>query len=236
MSQSIRCLTLIGLLVALCLLMTAPAQATHPRPKAASPVRLALIPAYSHCAAANRTHGPPLAFPSCNPPQQASGTLTVGTPDSNGATVNSTGYVAVNVRTGNPGPPDDQDVGLSVSLTDVRVQGTLADYSGELRAVLNVRITDHFNATSPGGGVDPATVTDIDYPVRISCAITASTSVGSTCQALTTFDAVIPGSGAEGRREVWDLGQVQVFDGGADGDGDTTADNTIFARPGVFIP
>ena len=29
---------------------------------------------------------------------------------------------------------------------------------------------------------------------------------------------------------------LQVYDGGADGDGDTTADNTVFARPGVFIP
>ena len=29
---------------------------------------------------------------------------------------------------------------------------------------------------------------------------------------------------------------MRVHDGGADGDGDTTADNTVFARPGVFIP
>ena len=29
---------------------------------------------------------------------------------------------------------------------------------------------------------------------------------------------------------------MRVYDGGADGDGDTTADNTVFLRPGIFIP
>jgi hypothetical protein len=29
---------------------------------------------------------------------------------------------------------------------------------------------------------------------------------------------------------------VQIYDGGADGDGDTTADNTPFVRPGIFVP
>jgi hypothetical protein len=29
---------------------------------------------------------------------------------------------------------------------------------------------------------------------------------------------------------------VRIFDGGADGDGDTVADNTLFARPGIFVP
>jgi hypothetical protein len=232
-------MTRIGILfglATLCLLVSTPAQATHPRPKGANQVRVPLVPAYSACAAPNRTHGPPLAFPSCNPPQLESSNVTIGTFDANGAAANSIGYVAINVRPGAPGLPDDQDVGLSVSLTDVRVQDTLADYSGELRAGLPVRITDHFNATSPGGGIDPATVTDIDYPVTTSCATTPSTTVGSTCQVLTTFDAVIPGSGNEARREVWELQQIRVFDGGADSDTDTTADNTVFERAGIFIP
>jgi hypothetical protein len=37
-------------------------------------------------------------------------------------------------------------------------------------------------------------------------------------------------------RAIWALDTVRIFDGGADGDGETTADNTVFARPGVFIP
>ena len=68
MLRSMRFVTLLGGLATLCLLIAAPAQATHPRPVGASPARMSLVPAYAPCAAPNRTHGPPLAFPSCNPP------------------------------------------------------------------------------------------------------------------------------------------------------------------------
>ena len=54
------------------------ASATHPRPKGATPFRVSIVPAYNQCAAPNRTHGPPLAFPSCNPPVQSSSSLTIG--------------------------------------------------------------------------------------------------------------------------------------------------------------
>jgi hypothetical protein len=40
----------------------------------------------------------------------------------------------------------------------------------------------------------------------------------------------------EGKRTVWGLGQVQVFDGGADGDADTAGDNTLFAVQGLYAP
>ena len=40
----------------------------------------------------------------------------------------------------------------------------------------------------------------------------------------------------EGQRAIWELGQIQVFDGGSDGDGDTTGDNTLFAVQGAFAP
>ena len=63
------------------------------RPKGATPTRLALVPAYRACAAANRAHGAPLAGPSCSPPVQASSYLTVGTADANGQTPNSVGSV-----------------------------------------------------------------------------------------------------------------------------------------------
>ena len=49
-----------------------------PRPKGATPIRVSLVPAYSECTSANRTHGPGLVFPSCNPPVRSSSTLTVG--------------------------------------------------------------------------------------------------------------------------------------------------------------
>jgi hypothetical protein len=43
-------------------------------------------------------------------------------------------------------------------------------------------------------------------------------------------------SDREGNRTVWELGRVEVRDGGPDGDVDTPGDNTPFARQGVFIP
>jgi hypothetical protein len=39
----------------------------------------------------------------------------------------------------------------------------------------------------------------------------------------------------EGKRSVWQLGKVQVFDGGVDGDAQT-GPNTLFATQGVFVP
>ncbi len=43
---------------------------SYPRPKGATPSRFSLVPAYLPCTTSNRTHGPPLAFPSCNPPRR----------------------------------------------------------------------------------------------------------------------------------------------------------------------
>jgi hypothetical protein len=40
----------------------------------------------------------------------------------------------------------------------------------------------------------------------------------------------------EGKRNVWEAGQVWVFDGGADGNGSSTADNMLFAVQGLFVP
>ena len=45
----------------------------------------------------------------------------------------------------------------------------------------------------------------------------------------------MPGSAPEGRKAIWELGQVQVFDGGPDGLA-ATAPNTLFATQGLFVP
>jgi hypothetical protein len=37
-------------------------------------------------------------------------------------------------------------------------------------------------------------------------------------------------------RAIWEIVEVEVFDGGADGDAETTNDNTLFAVPGAFVP
>src|SRR4051812_29414853 len=247
-----RMVTLFGGLATLCLLAAASAQATHPRPKGASPIRMSLVPAYAPCAAPNRTHGSPLAFASCNPPAQTSAQATVGTPDAFGGAANSIGYLRLThvPCLDNCPSPTFGDVLVDIALNDVRCVPTGArcgtanasgpgDYSGEMRFSFTIRLTDHWNATAPGGGTDAATVQDftIEPPAAFSrlCAQSGSTSTGSTCDESTRLNAVVPGV-VRNARAIWALNAAQIYDGGADGDGDTTADNTVFARPGIFIP
>jgi hypothetical protein len=232
--------------VAMMLIAASIASAAHPRPKGASPMRLSMVPAFKQCTAANRTHGPPLAFPSCNPPVQTSNAITVGEPTANGAAANSVGFIRISVLVGVPGPPDDSDVILVGSSTDIRCKaGTAAcgsanaadgaDYTGELEGNAQIRISDHFNAIAPGGGTDAATVIDIPFPVTSPCTATSSTSIGSTCNITTSANGVVPGSVKDGKRAVVEIQQVQVSDGGPDGVVATTP-NTLFSVQGIFIP
>ena len=183
----------------------------YPRPKGATPVRVPLVPAFRQCTSPDRTHGPPLAFPSCSGPVPTSGNLTVGTPDQpNGAAANFTGFVRYDVQVGAPGPPDDSDIGITVGLTDVRCAGAGSacgpanarggsDYTGELQVNATARLTDKWNDTSPGGGTDPATVVDIPFPVPATCIATSSTAIGSSCSITTSAVGVGTRDGA-GRR------------------------------------
>ena len=247
MLRSMRFVTLLGGLATLCLLIAAPAQATHPRPVGAAPTRASLVPAYTACAAPNRTHGPPLAFPSCNPPAQTSAQATVGTPDALGGGANFLGYLKITVVVGTPGPPDDSNAYVRMDLRDVRCIPTgarcgtanaagPADYSGEVGFEYGIRFTDHFNAVAPGGGTDPATMEDHTFGSFIPCAETASTSTGSTCSLYVGYNSVIPGMIKDGKRLVEEIFDVHVYDGGADGLASTTGDNTVFLRQGIFIP
>jgi hypothetical protein len=206
---------------------------SYVRPKAASPFRVPLVPAFQTCVSPNRTHGPPLVHPSCNPPVQTSDFLTVGSPDSNGKTANSVGRLRLDAIIGNPSTPaDEADVNISFSITDVRTKTTLVDYTGELATTTSLRITDKQNGPS---AAEPGTVTDIPYNLTIACTSTTDSTIGSTCALNTTADAIAPGTILEGRRTIWQLGDVQVFDGGADNVASTSG-NTLFARQGVFIP
>jgi WD40-like Beta Propeller Repeat len=204
----------------------------HARPVGASPVRVSLVPAYKQCAAPNRLHGPPLEHPSCNPPAPESSQLTVGTSDANGQPPNSRGFAKYGAVVGAPGGADESDVRFTFQLTDVRRQGgTLPDYTGELEATTVARITDKLG----GPANEAATVTDFEFPVTLPCAETSSTTVGATCSITTSFDTLRPGAIREGKRAIWQLEQVRVNDGGADGLVSTTP-NTLFAVQGVFIP
>jgi predicted acyl esterase len=208
----------------------------HPyvRPKAAGPLRVSLVPAFAACLSADETHGPPLAFGSCSSPDQTSTELTVGTPDvvGNGQPAKSVGLVKYSPIVGAPALPDDSDIGITVSITYVRKKSDLSDYTGQLQATSTVRLTDK---TSGATGDEPATVQDTPFPVTVPCAATGDTTVGSTCSVSTTFDAVMAGSVPEGKRSVWEFGDVLVNDGGPDGVV-STLPNTLFARQGVFVP
>jgi hypothetical protein len=52
----------------------------------------------------------------------------------------------------------------------------------------------------------------------------------------TSSDALIPGSVPEGERSIWQIDQVEVWDGGPDGSVATASGDGVFAREGVFVP
>jgi predicted esterase len=208
----------------------------YARPKAATPINIRLVPAYEECNGNdNATHGAPLAVPSCNPANLSSDYLTVGTPESNGKKSMFSGVLTLKATGESPidfGNGDQSDVQINVSITDVRKQSDLTDYTGELRGVLGLRITD----TQNGEFQDyPGTATDSPLAFNIGCAATAGDE-GGACNVATTADAVMADYVREGKRAVWGIGQFEVYDGGADGDADTTGDNTLFATPGLFAP
>jgi hypothetical protein len=214
--------------------------ASHVRPKGATPLRVPLVPAFAACTTPNRTHGAPLAFPSCNPPVQASNFLTIGSPDANGAGANSTAFILLKVDSVPP-----EDVLITSTGTDIRCLPATAaavcnsanagdgpDYSGQVQGNATIRISDHYN----GAGLnEAATVVDIPFPVNGTCANTVSTTVGGTCTTNTTANAVVPGSVKDNQRGVVEIGQLSINDGGADGQV-STADNTVFGVQGIFIP
>ena len=201
----------------------------YPRPKGTGPIRLPFVPAFLKCQGPTRTHGQPLASPSCYPAAQFSHYLTVGTPDANGRAANSVGSELVAANPGNPDTAEDEaDVTFDFSVSDVRNKQDLSDYLGELQVVHTLRITDKNNGIS-------STVTEIPFPVTVPCVGTGSTSVGSTCSITTTVDTLIPGAVQELQRTVWEVAQVRVTDGGEDGDVDT-ADNSPFLTQGIFVP
>ncbi len=66
----------------------------------------------------------------------------------------------------------------------------------------------------------------------VPCASTADTTVGSTCSITTTANTIAPGAAVEGKRAIWETGQVRVSDGGADGDPATADGDGPLPRAG----
>jgi glucose/arabinose dehydrogenase len=237
---------------------TGPARG-YPRPQAASQLRVPLVIAYSQCSAAtaNRRHSGGLSGASCSPSSTSSSYLTAGTTDANGFAPQSTGNVRLSVCTNGttasgpcsvPGAMTTPDVRISTSLRDVRCAGSgqsaceggrFSDYAGELRTALKLRITDKSNGPAGGPYTEPATAQDLTLAIGVPCAPNPSggsaTAIGATCALDTRASSVAPGAVTGGKRANWELGQVEVFDGGPDGRA-STADNLPFARSGIFVP
>jgi hypothetical protein len=196
----------------------------YPRPRSAASFDMSLVPAAKACLAPNREHGPPLAYGSCSPPVPESPNLTLGT----GGTGKSEGRVRLDVIAGVPGGADDADVRLGFVLTNVMNLPSLSDYTGELRAGANVRLTDRVSSVR--------STTDFTFGFTVPCDATADTSLGGECRLVTTMDALVPGTAAEGTRAVWGLDQFRVLDAGSDGNADTAGDNSLLAVSGIFVP
>jgi Tol biopolymer transport system component len=222
------------------------ASAGHARPKGATPFRASLVVANDVCTAPDRQHGPSLAFPSCASPVQSSQSLTVGNPDADGAAANFTGFVRLGVLPGTAGGADDADLAIDLHMSDVRCQVAAtpcgpsnasggSDYTGEVQLDLSLRITDKATLSPWAGYTQPATVADLPFPATAGCSATPDPAIGAECALVTSADALVPGSAPEGKRAIWEVAQVQVLDGGADGIV-ASSPNHPFARQGVFVP
>jgi hypothetical protein len=214
------------------------------RPKSASPFRAALVPAYQVCTSPNRTHGPSLAFGSCNPPVRSSNVLTVGTPDviGNGFTANSISYVRLDTIVGDPNNTiEDSDVRIRVSMTDIRNNPSGTDYVGRVLFTADLQVTDNNNADETP---EPATGESVPLEAPVDCVATPDTTIGGACTLATTLDAIYGNVVIERQRANWEIGQAEVMDAGPNGTGYGAGcpsscgdgDETVFMREGIFIP
>lgn len=213
----------------------------YPRPKGGTPFKLPLVPAYRECATPNEEHGAPLSGPSCNPPRQTSDLLTVGTLDANGLPAKSVGSLRLDVKPGNAATTvNEADVLVTIKLTDVRLQSDLSpfdagDVSQELDLNLGIRVTDK-SQVSPAGAPQANTSEDFFLHGLVPCAATSDPSIGGTCSIQTTANSWLPGLVKEEQRTTWQIGSVKLVDGGADGQHDLPADDTVFVVGGIFVP
>jgi Tol biopolymer transport system component len=213
------------------------------RPKGATPFQTYFTVAYKPCSSPNEQHGAPLAVPSCSPPQQTSDYATVGTLDANDQQAKSVGSVRLDVKQGNPATSENEaDVKVAFSEKDIRNKSDLTPYLGELFAEVIWHDTDHWNAPiGESDGTQPGTAQDLMVPLAPGFGVQCTPNpvdptAGSSCQVTTTLNAVVTGMIREGKRMNVELPKVDVYDGGADGDANTTDDNTLFLTEGIFVP
>ena len=211
----------------------------YARPKGAGPLSISLVPSFRQCKYPTHIHGGGWNKPSCKNsvnPKLQSRYLTMGTPDTNSRAANFLGSVRVTPVLGNPSTPaDEADISVRISMTDVRKQSDLSDYTGQLRVRAEYRRqTDRDNALA-GSPLDAGTSTDAPWAFTVQCGATADVNVGASCNLTTTVDAMTPGTIKESKRAVFQFGRIEVWDGGSDGNVQTNV-NDLFAVQGLFVP
>lgn len=206
-------------------------------PKYANVLDVALVPnlrqtiSTSQCEARGGTpssHGPPLAFSSCNPPGYVPGTvarmgnLAVSIFDSR---------AVLGVTTGSPAPGDQADFSVYADVVDVHTAAG-AEYLSGARLVARLRITDSYNGPSLA---DPATTLDFEISAPTTCTATPSSPARSRCLVSTSADALTPGTVKENKDMVIQAFRPRMYDSGVDGVLGNGDDRT-FAVPGIYIP
>jgi hypothetical protein len=131
---------------------------------------------------------------------------------------------------------DEADLSVVVNASDVRSRQTGSDYDPsagtDVSLIPRLRVSDTYNG-SPAAR--PATTSDFDFPVPISCTATADPAVGSTCNLSSSLDAVNAGAIKEGRKTAVSTWKLWLFDAGNNATrGD--ADDKQFAQQGIYVP
>ena len=192
------------------------------------------VPAYRACSAPNRTHGPPLAFPSCAPPSRTSSHLTVGTADANGAPTRTVASLRLTAIPGDPATTaDEADVRLTFDASDIwRDTTPLGGGFVRVKVKLGLRITDRNNY--PATGTVGATG-DISLSAVTTCNTVGPPDGPATCALDTTLDALVPSSCGSAAARSGSCRRSR-FSTGVDDFNPTTEPNDLFLTPGVFVP
>jgi hypothetical protein len=158
----------------------------------------------------------------------------MGTADSNGLQTNFIGSVNLKVFAGDPAFGRPPDLRISADLRGVFDRTNLGPYGNVLRLVTTFRLTDRRNGPA---GDETGTVQDFDVAMTVECLFDRRfPELGSNCMSGTTLNSLFPGATIAVNRAVYEVRQVRVYDSGADGNPETTADNQLFVTQGIFAP
>ena len=162
-----------------------------------------------------------------------------GTADSNGHATRFIGSVRLDTIVGNPSTPRTRPMSASRSISPTCcVRWTCPAAPARERS----RTTPgNCKGVSQRGSPTGSPVTPRTNPARSETCSSSRSPIflrgdpdpgtGGACALITSFDALVPGLIKERKRTIWQVGQIEVRDGGEDGAA-SSDDNTMFARQG----